>query len=373
MYREYKDMNSKIHAPAELKHKVLLAARASKGQQPKRHISPWSFLRKAAVAAALAVFLPITAVAAANQMGLLEHLQMYGMKDTSAAEELLVEFTTEPDATAEGTDGSVQEEHWDYADSIAEYRIVEALCDSDTIYIVADVRPVSEEYFLIPGYLGWNDDASNLLMEGVDTGGMNCEEYALSLGKTPAAAQISFDLNGEMEQGGGYWSVSNPDSSFRVYYSSTNSTGASEFSLDCSCVSMLDGHYGTDANRGSFSYQMTDNSVTSEQSFTQFDQRIATETPFTVKSMTVRSTQIGTYVDFVFTYSDDTLFFDIRLVDENGDVLPNMPGISSGTKDNGDGTYSTTRYYQRIEDLSKAYIGFYVPETGEHYGPYTFQ
>ena len=91
-YRNYKHLSQQIHAPEALKNRVMTIAaqeNLTKQNQPasRRHQS-FGFFQKAAVAALLAIVLPVTAFAAAKKMGLLEYLSLAGLQDTPALEEL---------------------------------------------------------------------------------------------------------------------------------------------------------------------------------------------------------------------------------------------------------------------------------------------
>ena len=386
MYRAYKAMNSKIHAPEELKKRVLDAAHDQAPRKPglyvkKKAKKSWSMLQKAAVVALLLIVLPVSAYAAAKQMGLMDYLTWRKFTKVDEAQELItkIEQSTQPVQTAPPAQAATEptvvlgEHH----DEVADYRVVEVLCDSDVLYVVGEVRPVKEEYFLIPAIFGINESAGCLGIEGAGAGGMTCEEYAESLGKTPAYAMLYPDqINGEMLNGVGYWTVSEPDGSFRVYVHMQNISVEKEFSLGCTGLS-----YGKDGNlecnqenenRLEFSEQITDNSQTTEEVFTTFDERVAQETPFRMKSLTLRNTQIGTYATFRYTTDTAKNFCAIRLVDQNGTELPSMPGLGGGGEIDEDGTLRYKSNYQRLDTLDGVFFEIFDPSTDTHYGPYSF-
>lgn len=391
MFRAYKAMNSKIHAPEELKKRVLDAAHdqapRKENRKPGLYVKKtakrrWSVLQKAAVVALLLIVLPVSAYAAAKQMGLMDYLTWRKFTKVDEAQELITKIEqptqaaeTSPSAKAATEPAIVLGEHHD---EVADYRVLEVLCDSDVLCMVGEVRPVKEEYFLIPTILDGSESAGSLGIEGAGANGETVEEYVASLGKIPAYAMLYMDkINGEDFNGAGYWTVSAPDGSFRVYADTRNTSGVKEFTLGCTGIS-----YGKNGNleytqenknRMEFSEQITDNSQTTQEVFTTFDERIAQETGFHMQSLTIRHTQIGTYADFRYTVDTPMEFYDIRLVDSEGNILPTMPvGGGPTAEEQADGTMLSTAEHQRLDTLEGVFFEIYSPSTGTHYGPYSF-
>ena len=185
-YRDYTELSQKIHAPEQLKARVLQASlqNSRHRERPGRYSRGWSIAQKAAAAAILlAVCLPVTAYAAVKGLGLKEKLAQWGMQDIQAVEDLSVSASelsggaTEDAIPDTAQTSASQEKPGVYSDRFAKYSFEEAVLDSKTVYIAAKITPVDNNYRLIPD-VAFSDDV--FTVDGVTVG--TAEEYAASQG-----------------------------------------------------------------------------------------------------------------------------------------------------------------------------------------------
>lgn len=356
-YHEYTNLSQKIHAPEELKAKVLQSA-AESGRSRKKASAGcssrgWGFVMKAAVAALLAVTIPVAAYAAAKSMGLTDWLTASGMQDVQNVEKL----------TNSGLEGS------SYRNGYAEYSILEAVCDSQTIYLAAQVKPIDSSYFLVPQYIMEEDSVSNLGIDGLTEGTVG--EYAASLGKSLVYAGVGY-YNGENHLDGSEDFRYGNDGTLYYYYSAQNISGSRDITLKCSGYAYTTGM--SVADRAEFEVTLFDKSSATETLYTNMEPAAASETGIQVNKLKIAETEIGLYAAFTFV-KDNANFEDITfaLLDAAGQELRYMPGIAgSGMVDNGDGTCSVTMYYQKPDSMDG--LQFAIRDSGNdvNYGPYSF-
>ncbi len=367
-FHDYTKLNEQITASDELKARVLRAARASKNQaaefkQPEitekkkagRYSRGFSLLQKAAVAAILAICIPVTAYAA-EHFGLLDFLAEIGIEKTPEIQEMVETFPSEA-ATSPVVmeNGEIK---------IPEFRVTEALCDSESLYVVVEIKPMDDRYLLVPSELGTNDDIGNMMIPGVS--GMTIEEYAASLGKE--ILKVGTHLNNDNEYGvsAGLISKCTTDGTVYQYWTGSNPSGEMEFPLTVTCL-----YHTLDmplAERFTFDVPITDKS-TSEmvKTFTQFED---TGLGITVHSLTIEETELGMYATFVYSTTDGETYH-FALMDTDGEYLPGLPGSSTPAyEENGDGTYRSGGPYQKMDSLDG--LQFRVMRTSdmEKIGPF---
>lgn len=136
-----------------------------KNTRARRGTGKW-----AAAAAVMALALVgTTTYAATRYFGLLDFMERTGESVPSKAQELIVK-------DIEQTESAITEQ------GVASYKVKEAMCDSETIYIVIEARAVEQgKYLFVPEDALPEDLLSNW---GVDSS-MTVTEYAASKGLTP--------------------------------------------------------------------------------------------------------------------------------------------------------------------------------------------
>ncbi len=363
-FRDYAKLTEQIHAPEDLKARVLWAAQTSgkraEREKPGRYSRGFSFVQKAAVAAILLLTIPLTAYAATKALGLKDYLASRGLKDTQAVEALTNTFATE---------GAEEAPQPDAKNDYAEYTVLEAVCDQNMLYLRAQIKPVSDEYFLMPGDFGSNDDVGYLNIPGVS--GCTIAEYAESLGKTLISVSVGY-YYGEAHLDGTYWSQYQPDGTILFYNSGQNIAEGKEFTLRC-MGNAVSGD-GTINEHTEFEISVTDNSTSQKtEAGTQFDPKIAEELGLTMVSLDIEETELATY--FTFTWTDGSPEgYNFKVLDAEGNELHYLPDeMSTGNLDNGDGTFCEKLFCQKVESLEGLQFQIKSWEhDGDWFGPYPF-
>lgn len=352
-YLNYKRLSQQIHAPEGLKDSVMSIA-AQERSNAAAHRRGLRILPKAAVAAILALALPVTAFAAVKGMGLLEYLSQAGIQNTEAIQKLAETVVTRES----------------YRNSFAEYTVTEALCDDQVLYIAAEITPLDDSHLLVPQFVMEEESAAILKIEGAEA--YTVSEYAAILGKSLVYADVGY-WNGDAHLDGAVDFYCSTDGTLYYFYSAANIFDTTELSLSCAGLAYT-GEMSV-AERVEFEVTLYDRSRSSEVSYTQFDTAIAAETGIQITSLTLQETELGLYAAITFTAESDEAWRDclsFRIVDKTGAQIPSMPGIGFGITDNGDGTYSTTLAYQRPADTSGLQIVIRNHVTECEYGPYAF-
>ncbi len=368
-FHDYTELSEQIRASEELKARVLRAARASKEQSPEsRQLEPmekkksgrysrgFSFLQKAAVAAILAICIPVAAYAAAKNFGLLEHLGKFGFQNSQEIQELVETFPKEAAASPVVMDnGEI---------GIPEFRIKEALCDDYSLCVVTEIKPMDDRYLLVPDEISPDMDIGNMIFTGIS--GMTIEEYAASLGKEILFVGTRLDNFNEYGVGAGLLSECSEDGTVYQYFYGENVKHLKEFPLKITCL-----YFTPDmpmAEKFEFDVQITNKSQ--EKKVTTFTQFEDPGMGITVHSLTLEETEIGIYAEFVYSCKEGEFgFFDLR--DANGEYLPYL-AISGNVmyEDNGDGTYTSKSQYKKLDTLDGLTYRFKRAEDFENFGPF---
>lgn len=347
-YRDYKELSQNIHAPEELKDCVLFAAQ-SRRMASRRSIR---FIPKAVAAAILAIVLPVTAYAAAKGFGLLEHLAEAGMENTQSIQVLHAEIA--PRET--------------YRNNFAEYTVMEAVCDNNSLCVAAQITPLDESHLLVPQFITEDASVQELQIDGVTEGTVG--EYAASLGKSLVYADIGY-WNGESHLDGSASFRCDTDGTLYYFYSAVNTFSSNQIDLTCAGVAYTEEM--SIADRVEFQTKLFDKSSSVERAYTNMDPKTVSETGIQVQNVTILETELGLYATFTFTVQDfeswrDCLSF--KMLNSAGEELTLLPGIGSGIVENGDGSYCVTLSCQKplnAEGL-QFMIRNYVTDTV--YGPY---
>ena len=369
-FRDYSDLSRQIHAPEDLKAKVLWQAAGTRKRKNGRYSRGWSFVQKAAAAAVLIVVLPLTAYAAAKGMGLTDYLAERGMKDIQAVEELsnsASELSFPSTETTAGEQGIAT-----FRNHYAEYSILEAVCDSETIYLAARVKPLSEEYFLIPQCILVDEQSVDSLgLEGVSGGTVS--EYADAHGLTLVQSSVGYRI-GESHLDGSEDFRYDSDGTLYLYFSAKNLSESKDITLKCAGLAATETM--SVADRVEFDVQLTNKSTSvSGMVCTSIDPKAEEETGILLNSIRIEESEMGLYATFSFT-STNAKFSDItfKLVDASGKELPYLPGeVGTGTIDNGDGTFSRTNNYQKPDAMEGLQFIIRDFSNAIDYGPYSFE
>lgn len=359
-FRDYTTVANQIHAPEELKEKVLMAARASAaaekskaGRYSRRGLS---FLQKAAVAAVLAIVLPVTTYAAAKNFGLLDHLTQIGYQNTQDVQEFVETFPSEA-ATS-----PVVMENEDV--KIPEFRVTEALCDSESLYVTVEIKPMDDRYLLVPSELGTNDDVGNMMIPGVS--GMTIEEYATSLGKEILLAGSHLSNDNEYGVSAGLISKCTEDGTIYQYWAGENPDGLTEFTLTVTCL-----YHTLDmplAERFTFDVPITNKSETTlVKTFTQFED---TGLDLTIHSLTIEETALGYYATLIYSTTDGDEY-GFSLMTAEGEFMKPLPTANGPfSEELPDGTHASTYNFQNIYSLEGMQFQLMRGSDLERIGPF---
>ena len=356
-FHDYRELSENIHAPRELKQRVLWAAQQQSSSREKmtgKYVRRGlSLVQKAAAAAILVLVLPVTAYAAVAGFGLMDYLKQSGMKDTQPAMKLSSDLV----------------EQTPYSNNFAEYTVTEATCDSNTIYLAAKITPLDNSYLLVPQFI--SDD--NLLeVDGEVVGTLS--EYAAVQGKTVVYADIGYH-SGEEHLDGSVDFRCSGDGTLYYYVSAANIfQGRKDIVLKCSGVAYTEEM--SVADRVEFEVGLLDKSTASALPvYTIFSPEAYADTGIRINSLTLEETEMGLYATFNFT-TTEAKFQDIvfKLVDSEGTELAYLPGeMGTGTIDNGDGTFSRTNNYQKPSSMEGVKIVIRDFVSAVNYGPYSFE
>lgn len=162
-----KGLEQEIKVPEKVwaKYVETLENLPEKNRRVKHYTGRWA----AAAAVMALVLLGTTTYAATRYFGLLDFMEQTGESVPEKAQELI-------------TKDIEQKEEAVTQDSVANYTVKEAMCDSETIYIVLEAKATEQgKYFFVPEDAMEEDLVSNW---GVDSS-MSVTEYAQSKGLTP--------------------------------------------------------------------------------------------------------------------------------------------------------------------------------------------
>lgn len=356
---DYRSLNQSIHAPSHLQASVLEAVHEKGSTKPRRsgrYSRGFSLLQKAAVAALIALLIPVTAYAAVKATsGIREWVAHWGVKDMDAVETLVNTFPSLPEETISTPEG------------YAEYTVLEAICDSQSMFITAEIKPLTDKYFFYD--IARNETMGSMVMEGYDGDPeMLISDYAASIGKELMFVSIYlYDENGNSLPVGKF-STCKADGTIVETFSGNNPYDAKTFPVTVECF------YSTpdDSVSGRFEYeiQMSDNSTrTPVKTFTQFE---ITDLNVQMKEMVIEKTELGYVVTSTYA-APSTEFYYVSLMDADGNYLNPLPG-STMPEDNGDGTYTVVDSYTDIPSLDALQFKLVggSRESGEieKYGPY---
>lgn len=354
---DYRKLNQSIHAPAALQNAVLEAARASaapKKNKPGRYSRGFSYLQKAAIAALIALMIPVTAFATVKATGgVREWLARWGVKDVEAAEPLITTFPTQPMETEPGKEGYVA------------FNILEAACDSQSIFATAEMKPLTDKYFLVPSDLGINETMGCMMMEGYEGDpAMTIQDYAASIGKEILIAGIYLDVE-NAPVGLGMWTTAKADGTLIRNFSGSNDSGSRTIPVKVTCLyKTLDGSV---SERYEYQIELTDNSTkTAVKTFTKFAE--VTDVNVQMKEILIEKTELGYVVTATYA-SPDGIPYHVCLLEGEENFLRTLSGDAM-PQDNGDGTFTTVWTYPDIPSFDNLYFKLVGGPDIDKYGPY---
>ena len=344
------------------------------------------------IAAALTVsLLGICAAAGAfNQHSLIHNLQNHSHQNTEGYGQLLVTAPqTEDSKTAADPNAETELQPLvSGKDDVAEYQVLEAILDSESLYTHIYVRPLRDDIILIGEWLDPDSPVGGLENPEI-TGDMTVREYADSQGKILMRASFEEIFDGRIIEPWGIRGVTQTDGSIHLYGSGQNPSGAKELQLLFVGLVFKVGEYSPLLDRTILELTLEDKSSSDEVVYKHF-QAYDPESPdlekdlgIIIDSLTMKKTELGIYATFTYhptekllmkideeialkkeqqpTMETDEYGYPAKLIcspeyireqymvrfimlNENGEFFKDTgpSGGDRGIIENGDGTYSYT-------------------------------
>ena len=293
------------------------------------------------IAAAVAASLTVTAAAVSHYMDLSAYLKTHGLKDTTGVEQLSETLTGQ---------GS-------FSNELAEYRIMDASCDSSLIYLTVEIQAKAQDQMAIPQYVTPEDSVQVLNIDGVTEG--TVLDFVRSKGKTPVYASFSILSN---EIGTATEDVKfTPEGVMYVYMSAPNTTGKKNITLHCTGTARPAEDSRVEAViRSEYELIIHDRSSTKTVEFKTFDKDMGEDIHITPICLTFEETEMGTLVTFTYrgdpNRANNTHFCTI--VDAEGQELPWMPVSNGECRELPGGRYAVTQILQKIPSFEGLQLRF---------------
>ncbi len=188
------------------------------------------------------------------------------------------------------------------ADDIAnvDFKVREAVCDQQKIYVVLEAKPVNAERYLLltmDAYI--NDPVANL---GITTGKSGTiAEYAAENKKEMLYVNAGLSNNGTYIPGSVDFTTEE-DGTLVIMYKLDNTFNNKNLKITCdTSVSTVDqaGQYG-ETIKGSFDFNLTDESSESTVSYNQTEALSVDDTGVIVDKIELSKTELGIYTELTF-------------------------------------------------------------------------
>jgi hypothetical protein len=209
-----------------------------------------------------------------------------------------------------------------------DFKVREAVCDGQKIYVVLEVKPANaEKYLLLTTDVNSNDPVTNL---GITTGkNGTIAEYAAENKKEMLYVNTALSNNGTSIPGSVDFTTEE-DGTLVIMYKVNNTFHSKNLKITCNTsVSTVDqaGQYG-EAVQGSFDFQLTDESSESTVSYSQTEALAVDDTGVIVDKIELSTTELGIYTELTFhvapnatpeqiNLAKDGLWFEYLDVDGN--------------------------------------------------------
>lgn len=305
------------------------------------------------IAACLVLSLGIVAYAT-GFFGLVDYLRNRGL-DTEVVESLTNDVSVDTVS---------------YKNQYAEYTVLEAVVDEQSIYVSARVEPLDDSYFVVPESVFMDDPVAWLGIPGLENDRTPVKQYVESLGKTYVQVSLGCFLGDEIITTMKDFSYGE-DGTLYLYTGNKKISDSQNITIKCVGSAVTEGM--TVADKVEFEVQIDDKSSTESGMITDFDERIFDETGIKLNYISIEETEIGLYVTFEYendgsiTSLDGTWF---KLCDAEGTEFKFLPGMGGSINDNGDGSFTETIGYQKPASLGSMTITIKDVWNGVSYGPY---
>lgn len=203
-------------------------------------------------------------------------------------------------------------------DEFAEYKVKEALCDSDKIYIVVEAK-AKGNHFLVPEDALAEDSVGDWGIDSNQSAESYASEKGLDIVHVNAGIMNSVDLDIAV-QTIQWQSVS--DGVMDIMIEAGKGNHNETLDVICACTSLK---MGTEnVKRSEIQFALNDISNSKREAYVPADGKMEiTGTSAVLESIGVTKTDLGTYIEIVYDTEDrlDEEALSFRLVKENGELV----------------------------------------------------
>ncbi|MDF2845215.1 MAG: hypothetical protein K0R00_3641 [Herbinix sp.] len=274
-------------------------------------------------AAALTLVIGTTAYASIRHWGLNDFFAKSGKELTEQASTLI-----EKDVVQENTENA-----------LVNFKVREAICDNESIYVVLEAKPVnSEKYLLLPLDTSYKDPVINMGIEAKD--GETIVEYSREANREMLSVNPSLSDNGKyIDYSADY--TTEEDGTVVFILKGTNTNKTENIMLTCNTVVYpidLNGNIG-ESLKDSFDFQLYNKSTEIINVYQMSNPTTVEGTGVVVDKVEISQTELGLYTKLTFhlapeasndmiAIAKDSLWFEYW--DDNGKVWENgLSGIGS--------------------------------------------
>ena len=302
-------------------------------------------------------------------------------------------------------------------DGVAEYQVLEAILDSESLYFHERIVPLSEDVIFIDQQVMPEDPVE--MLENPELSGCTVREYAASQGKKLVYARLVENFDAGIINGWGMHAKTDSDGSLHIYGSGNNPSSTKELHIALEGFTYEPGASGPFLDRTAFDLTLQDESTSDEivyRTFRTYDPEspdIQKDLGIVLDSLTMKKTELGIYATLQYhpteklqkqideeiaaaqkvkfekgETNEDGVLMEILcspeyirgqhlisfiMLDENGDYfkVSGPSGGNQGIVDNGDGSYSYTNSIPSM-DSTKDLKFRVVDGNMEEIGTYAF-
>ena len=348
------------------------------GNTPGKYVKKKHSLKFMLIAAALTVsLLGICAAAGAfYQHSLINNLKNHSLENPEGYEQLLVTAPQTENAEAADSNGDSELQPLvSGKDDVAEYQVLEAIIDSESLYTHCMIRPLQDDVMFIDQWVE-PDSPVDFLENPEITGDMTVQQYADSVGKRLVYARLVENFKDEIINGWGTWAMTDKDGSIHYYGSGDNPSTNKKLPMSFEGFTYELDAKGPFLDRTVLEFTFEDKSSSDEvvyKHFRAYDPKspdLQKDLGIVIDSLVMKRTELGIYATFTYHPTEEMLKqaekelqeyqkenpdwtaqdvyknFHVAMfsvLDENGEYFKVLgPSGRSSVVDNGDGTYSFT-------------------------------
>jgi len=249
----------------------------------------------------------------------------------------------------------------------ADFTIVSALYDDDSVQVLAKVVPGTNDLFLIPQNMTREDSTRNLTgLHDIPEG--TVEQYAAYLGRTLAKVSLTYLYGGELLDGTEEY-VFGDGGVIYFCFTAERPSGDSDI-IGCIGSFCQDLEEASDKQTVEFGVRPEKAPQVQTATYSTFDSAVTEEAKVEIQTLIVEETGLGFSAVFTFSMEEGR---EIRflLTDSEGNPLPPIPGLGGGSPTrNDDGTYCATVSCQKPVHANSLCFMICDSDMGLDYGPY---